>query len=307
MGRVISIRDFSADENIGSVGLKNYDKFLAVNITGPTSIISADNTAKLGLAFIPADTEDKAVAWSIVSGSEYASIDNEGNITIKEGANDSEVIVRVQSLVYDIVSDKAAIKVTYNAPSVALSYIETGEGNYVDTGVSPKDIDYISMTINVTQTDKETAFMGAQPSKYRYFQLSQQGGGKTLRMFDCMYLKGYMQYANISPGEHTIEYDMKSFVFKLDGETIPKTAATGSYDVTNNIYLYAINLGGTATAAPGSNGSGTLGIKSFKAMKDGKTLADMSAVLYNGKARFWDDVHKQYIDIVGDSEISYKK
>lgn len=306
MGKVISIRDFSSDVNIGIVKLRSDANFLGVHITGDNNIIGDDKAGQLTVEYIPSNTSKKGVRWSIVSGSEYADVDDNGNISIKEGANNNQVVVRAQSIVYEAVKDEVTIVVKYRVSDVELAYIETGGGNYVDTGIKPSELDYIGMTFNVTQTDKETALFGAQPTKFRYFNLSQQGGGKTLRMFDCLYLGGYMQMANIALGEHVIEYNLKTMVFKLDGEVIAKTGSASKANVTQNIYLFAINVNGTATAAPGSNGSGNMGIKSFKTMKDGIILCDMKAVLNDGKARFWDNVRMRHYDINGDNEVTYK-
>lgn len=99
------------------------------------------------LLYGPLYEYEKGVTWSITSGSEYASIDQEGNVTINESANNSVITVRATSIYNDTIYDDIDITVTY----ADLEYLyllpeETvfNKSNYIDTGVQlmDEDIDY---------------------------------------------------------------------------------------------------------------------------------------------------------------------
>lgn len=99
------------------------------------------------LLYGPLYEYEKGVTWSITSGSEYASIDQEGNVTINESANNSVITVRATSIYNDTIYNYIDITVTY----ADLEYLyllpeETvfNKSNYIDTGVRlmDEDIDY---------------------------------------------------------------------------------------------------------------------------------------------------------------------
>lgn len=109
------------------------------------------------LLYGPLYEYEKGVTWSITSGSEYASIDQEGNVTINESANNSVITVRATSIYNDTIYNYIDITVTY----ADLEYLyllpeETvfNKSNYIDTGVRlmDEDIDYTIYVRGVVKT-----------------------------------------------------------------------------------------------------------------------------------------------------------
>lgn len=99
------------------------------------------------LLYGPLYEYEKGVTWSITSGSEYASIDQEGNVTINESANNSVITVRATSIYNDMMYNDIDITVTYSDSSYLYILPEQtvfNNSNYIDTGVQlmDEDIDY---------------------------------------------------------------------------------------------------------------------------------------------------------------------
>lgn len=99
------------------------------------------------LLYGPLYEYEKGVTWSITSGSEYASIDQEGNVTINESANNNVITVRATSIYNDTIYDDIDITVTYaDSEYLYLLPEETvfNNSNYIDTGIQlmDEDIDY---------------------------------------------------------------------------------------------------------------------------------------------------------------------
>lgn len=114
MGYAIIIPDVDfRNKNLGSVTIENVVDLVSISIESPDSISGV--TANFNIVYNPANAknEQKGVTWSIVSGSQYASINNEGVLTIDKSANNSHITIKAVSN-YD--SSKVATKdviVTY--------------------------------------------------------------------------------------------------------------------------------------------------------------------------------------------------
>lgn len=109
------------------------------------------------LLYGPLYEYEKGVTWSITSGSEYASIDQEGNVTINESANNSVITVRATSIYNNMIYDYIDITVTYS--DIEYLYLLPEEtvfnnSNYIDTGIQlmDEDIDYTIYVRGVVNT-----------------------------------------------------------------------------------------------------------------------------------------------------------
>lgn len=82
-------------------------------VTGPGSVNDESNSAQFGVTYSPANTTQRGVAWSIASGSAYASIDAAGKLTVKSGAASNTVTVRATSSADSSVYADKGVTVTY--------------------------------------------------------------------------------------------------------------------------------------------------------------------------------------------------
>ena len=81
-------------------------------IIGESSVSGA---GRYSVVYTPAATYERSVVWSIVSGSEYASIDQTGLVTAIEGASENSVTIRATSTTHASIYAEKTISVTYAA------------------------------------------------------------------------------------------------------------------------------------------------------------------------------------------------
>lgn len=101
---------------------------------------------QLNIEYGPLFTVEEGVSWSIVNGNQYASIDQNGVITVNETANASVITVRATSIHDESKYDEKDMTITYTDGILYMLPSETvfNNSNYIDTGVQlmSEDIDY---------------------------------------------------------------------------------------------------------------------------------------------------------------------
>ena len=114
MGIAIIIPDVSFSEsNIGQVTPTGNKPLVSLSISGDDSVIGREDAALYTVEYNPADTTQRGVVWSIVSGSAYATIDEGGSLTVLEGASESSVTIRATSSKNSSIYAEKTIAVTY--------------------------------------------------------------------------------------------------------------------------------------------------------------------------------------------------
>lgn len=108
--------------NPNNTVINNADVALtSLSITGSSSVSNADNEAQFGVTYSPSNTTQRGVTWSIASGSDYASIDQNGLLTVKNGASSNTVKIRATSKVNTSIFADKSVTVTYKAAAVAVT------------------------------------------------------------------------------------------------------------------------------------------------------------------------------------------
>lgn len=108
--------------NPNNTVISNADVALtSLSITGSSSVSNASNEAQFGVTYSPSNTTQRGVSWSIVSGSDYASIDQNGLLTVKNGASSNTVKIRATSKVNTSIFADKSVTVTYKAAAVAVT------------------------------------------------------------------------------------------------------------------------------------------------------------------------------------------
>lgn len=135
MGKAIIIPDVNfSDFNLGTVTLVNNVPLTSLSIIGPDSFIAV-NPASYSVSYSPANTTQRGVAWSIVDGASYASIDSNGNITVLDGAPaDFDLTIRATSIENaSIYAEKEVGVSSYPDYSTLTAYIELNGAGYYAT------------------------------------------------------------------------------------------------------------------------------------------------------------------------------
>lgn len=92
-----------------------------LGILGPSTVNDVSNTAQFQVTYSPSNTIQRSITWSVVSGSDYASIDEKGLLTVKGGANGSTVKIRATSKDNSSVYAEKSVTVTYKIASVSVT------------------------------------------------------------------------------------------------------------------------------------------------------------------------------------------
>lgn len=111
------------------------------------------------------------VVWSIVSGSEYASISQNGVLIINENAENSPVTIRCELVSNPDIYDEVSIFVTY-ADAHIVEYIKTQGTQWIDTGYLPNAKTEIELDVqlfdigNWANTNAKSNLFGVQEGNY---------------------------------------------------------------------------------------------------------------------------------------------
>ena len=92
-----------------------------LGILGPSTVNDVSNTAQFQVTYSPSNTTQRSITWSVVSGSDYASINEKGLLTVKGGANGSTVKIRATSKDNSSVYAEKSVTVTYKIASVSVT------------------------------------------------------------------------------------------------------------------------------------------------------------------------------------------
>lgn len=92
-----------------------------LGILGPSTVNDVSNTAQFQVTYSPSNTSQRSITWSVVSGPDYASIDEKGLLTVKGGANGSTVKIRATSKDNSSVYAEKSVTVTYKIASVSVT------------------------------------------------------------------------------------------------------------------------------------------------------------------------------------------
>lgn len=154
MGKAIVIPgvDFSQG-NLGQVTI--LEPLQALSIVGSDEVIV---TGAYSVGYTPANTFERDVVWSIVSGSEYATIDQNGRVTALEGASADSVTIRVTSVAHPSIYAEKTIAVSL--PESLLNIHKTFDGtgaDVVETDYALFSDDMPNWTIFVYAPDAATA------------------------------------------------------------------------------------------------------------------------------------------------------
>lgn len=112
-GIIIKIPGISFTEsNLGKVTDLEYIPLTSISIISDNVLVGSK--ANLSVTYNPIGATGIGVVWSIISGSEYASVNaNTGELTIKAEASNSVVVVMATSVSESSIIDTKSITVTY--------------------------------------------------------------------------------------------------------------------------------------------------------------------------------------------------
>lgn len=93
-----------------------------LGILGPSTVNDVSNTAQFQVTYSPSNTTQRSITWSVVSGSDYASIDGNGKLTVKSNAKGNVVKIRATSTDKPNIYAEKSVNVTYFSAEVSISF-----------------------------------------------------------------------------------------------------------------------------------------------------------------------------------------
>lgn len=303
MGLAIIVPGISFDDaNLGKVTLSGNVPIRGIYINLEDSYIGA--TVDLKCSYLPANTTQRNVIWSIESGNEYASVSG-SVLIIREGANNNDVVVKCTNVSNPSISANKTIKVTYNQSGVIpLSWIKTGYGNYVDTGIKLSTTQKYTLYW-ICDTAQTSQTIGVRDSDRAVDGLMVVGVNSELRVRLFSQPRVFANSLSEVNGKvlKTVidNVDGKITTIDVDTDIVLQTTDLGKGNSTNNIYLFCINNYGTPeTRITDST------IKRFTVEESGQNILDLKPYLYKGTPVFIDEISGTTFNINGTNEINYK-
>lgn len=157
MGTAIIIKNVSfADFGLGKVTISNSTPIEAISIEGSTSIIGTQSYYKAHL--YPINTSERSIVWSVVSGSNYATINSStGILTILSTANNSSVVIQATSAGNPNIKATLSLTLTYHGDTYGenlTSQIVWNSGYYKqDYSIGSSSVSFYSNAISVNKDD----------------------------------------------------------------------------------------------------------------------------------------------------------
>ena len=126
---IVPDADFSG-ANLGKVTLQGYIPVGGLTIKGAATVTGSIAAATYRVSFSPLNTTERGVAWSVQSGSSYASIgSSSGVLTVLEGATAASVTIRATSTDNSSLYAEKTITVNYSASGTEPTH--TGAAYYI--------------------------------------------------------------------------------------------------------------------------------------------------------------------------------
>lgn len=220
---------------------------------------------RLKIYYGPFFDVEEGVSWSIVNGNQYASIDQNGVITVNETANASVITVRATSAHDESKYDEKVITVTYSEALYSLpSATAFNNSNYIDTGVQlmSEDIDwtiYVRGVVNAYENQDSIFHCMRESSPWPGVSLA-CGDSSTLKL---VYMTNKTMNLNYTYGNefelkltHAAGSSVLSYSFTTNGNTVSveKTDYTFT-SITQNLLIGAYQ---TTAGATGRYLNGTI-------------------------------------------------
>lgn len=137
MGAAVIIPGIRFDDGLGQVTLVGDVAPSALRIVANDSYVGWK--MQLYARFSPINTALRGITWGIISGYNYATIDQNGLLTINENADNNEIVVRVESNEDHSVYDEKTITVSFTPEITILEKISVFGNPTLNTGICISD------------------------------------------------------------------------------------------------------------------------------------------------------------------------
>ena len=157
--------DFS-NKNLGTV--KPVKKLISLVIVGADSVTTTNKSA-YSVSYTPPDTSEKGVMWSVTSGGTYATIDDDGVLTVLDTAiTEQNVTVRATSSANEAIFSEKTVTVKYHQEPAGFW---EGDGKALlgysfGQTANPSSPFYLMLNLTNRKPIKRRVFFGCDAEKY---------------------------------------------------------------------------------------------------------------------------------------------
>lgn len=320
---IIPNLDFSSN-NLGQV---TFDMNVPIKGLSISAGSRTDNDIQIEATYLPANTTQTGITWSIQSGSSYASINSStGVLTVLQGASSNSVVVKATSTANNSITATCTLSVTYQKVVKRIQYIATNGYNYVDTGIAPEANSGYKAQVTLKTRGVftgNTAIMGE--TRYRVSSSSFAGNydwgtvlnyGNDYRTIAACNGDALATRVNNSNVDSIITIKVGDFGFEatINGETIDsKDWSSRDYTALyskphDNFYLCNINVktqsDSYTTPLGAQDNADLVNIYDFVMYKESAEYLHLHPALVDGVPMFVDDNNNEF-PIHGTSNIIY--
>ena len=308
MGIAIIVPNVSfASNNIGKVTLSSNGggsdviDVKAITISGPSIVNTDSNIATYSVNYTPSNTTQKGIKWSIESGSDYASISQDGTLTVKKSGS---VTIKATSTHNPSIVATKTVSVTFVGQGTdvptdqELAYIGTEGGNYLKTNtIYAVDGGKVKAKVNlpvVTHKNNTRQFIIHDGNNVN---ISNNYG--SVNAFYASLTRIQIMFDGIQNGICELECSRYTHNLINNGSTVEVKSTTnrGTLD-TGFIHLFA-------SPAVASMDNKRVDIYYLKFIVNDVEQLSLVPVLKDGKPCFFDEISKTYLFITGNKKIYY--
>lgn len=265
---------------------------------------------QMEIDYLPSNTSQREVTWSIVEGEEYAIINpNDGWVnTIANGT----IVVRAVSVYNQDIYDEISVNVNTN-DVIDIDWIGTCGGNYLDLGIKVPEINSFDLEMVAHSRNTWVAFGTRKAATTNVFQgiYSSATNAISFRTTWNEYLNEY-KWNSYNGSSFNKDDVIRFFANRVDNSNIlyvndkqianTNTTGTVNAEPIDNIYLFDINQGGV----PSQKKDDFACIrKCVITNTNNEVIMDLKPVLYKNIPCFYDSVQSRFLYIQGDEPIYY--
>lgn len=277
-------------------------------ISGPDSVTGAEDAMQFTPIYTPANTSQRAVTWSIVSGSNYASIGaSTGMLSVKEGAEGAAVTIRVTSSINNTIYAEKSITVTYQGEQVLpdgaipCDYIYTdGYTDFMESGIAP--LDTMSFDVQLQwciQSGNVAIFAGIGYGGTTFSPIARDGTSGAMKVIygsehngnwptDLNILQCRHKISITPAGANLETYDMSGTL--LDSQTL---TYSDTPTLAGTLSLFGKKSGASAITAGTFRGAAGR-CKVYSDANFSTLIADFVPCYYQNSFGYWDNVAKVF-------------
>lgn len=234
------------DNNLGQVTPREHIAVQSLSIIGDSVVYGS---GEFSVSYNPSDTDEIGVYWSVESGSEHATIDSHGVLSVVSGSDADTVVIKATSVYSPSVYATKTLTVTKDAEYITRKYLQNTVGAYVATDYYPEPNFKISVKYEISNivSSRNQVFGSRLSSSSQVLSFHLSVDGTTNKAHFACGQSGGGNAANANLGASILnspnELVATRTTLNFNGEE--KTYSGVSFNATKPIDLFGINLNGT--------------------------------------------------------------